>query len=322
MYLEERVPRYLEEIKEKYHCDDLDFSEINKNKKYVMSKGGGNKIIRELNEQIDLDFIKESNLLENVEDVDVKAFLEDEETEIVHDYQQKHELFNLDPVTMAKESVRGCVVMATNPKLGILAFTNQHLAAFKYVLREARLSHIKKKETGNFEPLTHDVITTANEMIVPGEYDVASYYRNEYTAGGCHVTGANWTPVANAKVPAKMEALVRWYNEGNELNPIIKAAILHCEFIAIHPFFDGNGRTARLLVNYELAKNNLPTIVIKAGNKNAYLAALEKGITTGDVTDVAKMISERVLESQHKQVEAIDKLYSSQKIPKMNNCKE
>ena len=71
MYLEERVPQQLEELKEKYHCDDLDFSEINKNKKYVMSKGGGKKFISERNEQIDLDFIKESNLIENIEDVDV-----------------------------------------------------------------------------------------------------------------------------------------------------------------------------------------------------------------------------------------------------------
>ncbi len=313
MYLEERVPQYLEELKEKYHCDDLDFSEINKNKKYVMSKGGGKKFISELNEQIDLDFIKESNLIENIEDVDVNAFLEDEGTEVVHDYQRKHESYNLDSVTLAKKSVEGCVVMATNPKLGILAFTTQHLAAFKYILREARMSHLNRKQKGCFSPLTHEIIETANEMILPGEFDAPSYYRNEYMMGGCHVTGANWTPVANAKVPAKMEALVRWYNEEIELNPIVKAAILHCEFIAIHPFPDGNGRTARLLVNYELAKNNLPTIVIKARNKKAYLDALEKGITTGDVTDVAKMIAERVLASQHKQVDAIDKFYSLQK---------
>ena len=319
MYLEERVPLYLEELEEKYYCDDLDFSQVYKNKKKIMHKSAARKIIKECNEQIDLDFIKESNLLENIEDVDVHTFLEDEETEVVHDYQVKHELYNLDAVTMAKKSVEGCVVMATNPKLGILAFTNQHLAALKYILREARTSQLKRKNSGHFLPLTHDIITTANEMILPGEYEVPSFYRDEHTLGGCHVTGANWTPVANAKVPAKMEALVQWYNE-TEMNPIIKAAILHCEFIAIHPFQDGNGRTARLLVNYELAKNNLPTIVIKSRNKKAYLAALEKGITTGDVTDIAKMIGDKVLESQCKQLDTIEKFYNSQR--SSNDCKE
>ena len=319
MYLEERVPLYLEELEEKYYCDDLDFSQVYKNKKKIMHKSAARKIIKECNEQIDLDFIKESNLLENIEDVDVHTFLEDEETEVVHDYQVKHELYNLDAVTMAKKSVEGCVVMATNPKLGILAFTNQHLAALKYILREARTSQLKRKNSGHFSPLTHDIITTANEMILPGEYEVSSFYRDEHTLGGCHVTGANWTPVANAKVPAKMEALVQWYNE-TEMNPIIKAAILNCEFIAIHPFQDGNGRTARLLVNYELAKNNLPTIVIKSRNKKAYLAALEKGITTGDVTDIAKMIGDKVLESQCKQLDAIEKFYNSQR--SSNDCKE
>ena len=307
MYLEERVPLYLEELKNKYFCSELDFSQVFKNKKKIMHKSASRQIIKECNEQIDLDFIKESNLLENIEDVDVHTFLEDEETEIVHDYQMKHEsMGKLDPATMTKKCVEGCVVMATNPKLGVLAFTTQHLAALKYILKKARTSQLKRKNSGHFAPLTHEEITTANEMILPGEFDVPSYYRNEYTSGGCHVTGANWTPVGNEKVPARMEALVQWYNE-TEMNPIIKAAILHCEFIKIHPFFDGNGRTARLLVNYELAKNNLPTIVIKARNKKAYLAALERGIMTGDVTNLVIMMEEKVLESQKKQLDAVEK---------------
>lgn len=126
MYLEERVPQYLEELKEKYHCEDLDFSQVFKNKKKIMHKSASRQIIKECNEQIDLDFIKESNLLENIEDVDVHTFLEDEDTEVTHRYQEeKRDLFNLDPFAMAKESVRGCVVMATNPKLGCLEVYSQ-----------------------------------------------------------------------------------------------------------------------------------------------------------------------------------------------------
>lgn len=313
MYLEERIPQYLDELKTKYHCDDLDFSEVYKNRSKIWHSSGAKKVVKELNEQIDLDFIKESNLLEDVEDVDVHAFLEDGDTEVIHSFGDTQHENKIDPIELAKQSVAGCLVMATNPKLGILAFTSQHLAAFKYILREARQSQIQHKVTGAYKPLTHELITNANEMILPGAYDVPSFYRDEFTCGSCHVTGANWTPVANSKVPAKMEALIEWYNQENEIDPIIKAAILHCEFIAIHPFFDGNGRTARLLVNYELAKHKLPTIVIKARNKRAYLAALEKGIMTGDVTDVANMIKEKVLESQQKQLQEIDKYQADKK---------
>ena len=309
MDLEERVPQYLEELKQKYHCGDLDFSEVYKNRSKIWHSSNAKKIVKELNEQIDLDFIKESNLLEDVKDVDVHAFLEDEGIEVTHNYKNRHELFNLDPIEMAKQSVASCVVVATNPQLGILAFTSQHLAAFKYVLREARMSQLRQKDMGVFAPLTHDCIMNVNEMILPGKYEVKSLYRNS----NVYVTGANWTPVNHVKVPAKMEALVQWYNEENGLDPIVKAAILHCEFIAIHPFFDGNGRTARLLVNYELAKHKLPTIVIKSKNKKAYLAALEKGIMNGDVTDVANMIKEKVLESQQKQLQALEKYQATQK---------
>ncbi len=333
MFLEERVPAYIDELKQKYFCDesDLDFATINKNKKLILRKSGGKKISKEMNEQIDLDylkkssllvevedetnmeFVRESNLIEDVEDIETKAFLEDEDTKIEHIYPQKQVYHNLDTKESAKRAVAGCVIMATNPKMGVMKFATNHLEALKFVLREARLSRVAFKNKGVYAPLTHDMITTANEMVLPGDFDVASFYRNEYTYGSCFVTGAKWTPVANAKVPARMEALVQWFNQETEMNPITKAAILHCEFIAIHPFSDGNGRTARLLMNYELARHNLPTIVIKAKNKKAYINALEKGIMTGDVTDLAKMIEERVLESQNKQLCAIEELQETKK---------
>lgn len=336
MFLEERVPQYVEELKQKYFCDegDLDYATINKNKKKIMSKGGARKIVKEMNEQIDLDYIKkssrlvevedetnlefvrESNMIEDVEDIETTAFLEDDETEIEHNYSQREVYHNLNPKESAKRAVMGCVITATNPKMGVLKFTTNHLEALKYVLKEARNSHLFRKDKGEFKPLTHDIITSANEMVLPGDYAVPSYYRNEYTRGSCHVTGANWTPTSSAKVPARMEALVQWFNEEKEMHPIVKAAIFHCEFIAIHPFSDGNGRTARLLVNFELARHNLPTIVIKAKNKKAYLNALEKGITTGDVTDVAKMIEQQVLKSQGKQLSAIEEAQAAQKAAK------
>lgn len=332
MYLEERVPEYLEELKTKYFCNesDLDFATINKNKKKIMHKSGGKRISKEMNEYIDLDYIKngvlideqeatnlefvrESNLIEGIEDAETVAFLEDHETQISHQYQQEQTHADLNPKEMAKMSVAGCAVLATNPKLGVMKFTTNHLQALKYVLKEARNSQLGRTKVGEFKPLTHDLITTANEMLLPDDYMVSSYYRNEYTSGRCFVTGAKWAPVSSPKVPAKMEALVRWFNEEKDLNPIVKAAILHCEFIAIHPFVDGNGRTARLLMNYELARHNLPTIVVKAKNKKSYLNALEKGIVTGDVTDVAKMIETRVLESQQKQLSEIEKFQNDKK---------
>jgi len=78
------------------------------------------------------------------------------------------------------------------------------------------------------------------------------------------------------EVPAKMQALVDWYNNTKDLHPVIVAAKFHHEFVLIHPFGDGNGRVARLIMNYHLLKNDYPPIIIKSSDKKNYLNALNK----------------------------------------------
>jgi Fic family protein len=85
--------------------------------------------------------------------------------------------------------------------------------------------------------------------------------------------------------PIKMGELIEWYRkeEGNkELHPIAFAALLHYNFVRIHPFDDGNGRVSRLLMNYVLLKNDLPPVIIKSADKTNYLAALNNA-DTGDM---------------------------------------
>lgn len=78
------------------------------------------------------------------------------------------------------------------------------------------------------------------------------------------------------ETPALMSDLVKWYNEAaaGELSPIELAAIFHYRYIRIHPFEDGNGRIARLMVNFILKQHGWPMLVVKTKNKSAYLSAL------------------------------------------------
>lgn len=72
------------------------------------------------------------------------------------------------------------------------------------------------------------------------------------------------------ETPAMMNDLMQNYRgriHNHEFHPVQTAALLHYEFVRIHPFDDGNGRIARLLMNYVLIKNGYPPVVIKSSEK-------------------------------------------------------
>ena len=75
-------------------------------------------------------------------------------------------------------------------------------------------------------------------------------YRNRYVVVGNRLTGeVFFRPPLNEDVPKLMKALIMWLNsaEAQAFDPVIEAGIAHYEFVRIHPFIDGNGRTARVL---------------------------------------------------------------------------
>ena len=77
---------------------------------------------------------------------------------------------------------------------------------------------------------------------------------------------------------AKMHDLISWYRaeeKKEDMNAVSLAALFHYKFVRIHPFDDGNGRTARLLMNFILMKAGFPPVVIKTEDKEAYLTALQ-----------------------------------------------
>lgn len=81
------------------------------------------------------------------------------------------------------------------------------------------------------------------------------------------------------ETPALMADLVGWYNEEEQkgnLSPVELAALFHYRYIRIHPFEDGNGRIARLMVNYILSRHGWPMIVVRSRLKQEYLEALHQ----------------------------------------------
>jgi Fic family protein len=91
------------------------------------------------------------------------------------------------------------------------------------------------------------------------------------------VTGETFYFATPEETPAKMYDLIEWFRNEKEkqgVNPIILAALFHYRFIRIHPFDDGNGRTARILMNFILMQFDYPPVIIKTEDKENYYAVL------------------------------------------------
>ena len=142
------------------------------------------------------------------------------------------------------------------------------------------------------EPLSEWQIKNIHRLVLKGIDDTnAGEYREEQV----FISGAKHVPPAALLIQEKMEDMMNWYwNEGNHLNTIERGAMLHAIFVGIHPFIDGNGRTARLLLNLELMKDGYPPVIIKAESRLAYYEALDKAHTTNDYCDFISLVEAEV----------------------------
>ena len=91
-----------------------------------------------------------------------------------------------------------------------------------------------------------------------------------------------------------------------ELHPVEYAAMVHIIFVNIHPFTDGNGRVARLLMNLALLQSGYNIVVIPPVMRVDYIYALQE-TNKGNNTDFINFISEMVLESQKEYLKIISR---------------
>lgn len=99
-----------------------------------------------------------------------------------------------------------------------------------------------------------------------------------------------------ASVRRLMQEFIEWLKNA-EGHPVSNAIEAHYRLVSIHPFTDGNGRTARLLLNLILMQNNFPPTVIHPEDSRVYVTSLEKAQTGGSKDDYEKFMLEAVLRS-------------------------
>lgn len=92
----------------------------------------------------------------------------------------------------------------------------------------------------------------------------------------------------------KMEEFIKWLVSSTHLHPIQRATEAHYRFVTIHPFIDGNGRTARLIMNLILMQNGYVPSIIKVKDRAKYIQAIEKAQNQNIVDDFYKIIAKSV----------------------------
>ena len=136
-----------------------------------------------------------------------------------------------------------------------------HKDAFEFI------SELTKKNV----PLNESIIKKIHYLVLADKKDDRGVYRRVPV----RIMGAQYEPVQPYLIGPKMEQLIADFTKSTE-HIVTKLARFHLEFESIHPFIDGNGRTGRLLVNFELMKAGFPPIDIKFTDRIAYYKAFDE----------------------------------------------
>lgn len=146
---------------------------------------------------------------------------------------------------------------------------------------------IKRKPTD----LTEKDILRIHDIILKGLDDAnAGHYRSVPV----RISGSAVVLPNSRKVPDLMQGFAAWLKRSEDLHPVELAAEAHYRLVTIHPFVDGNGRTARLLMNMILLMNGYPAAIIRKRDRLAYIGSLEKAQLGGSKDDYLLIIAKAV----------------------------
>jgi Fic family protein len=130
----------------------------------------------------------------------------------------------------------------------------------------------------------HDV-----HSLILGDRAGAGIFRSEPVriTGSAHRPPSTW-----AEIMRDMEAWESW-SKHSEAPALLRGVILHTWLTHVHPYIDGNGRTARAMLNLELIRAGLPSAIVRRKDRARYLDALAESDVGGDLGPITDLIIDR-----------------------------
>ena len=147
--------------------------------------------------------------------------------------------------------------------------------------------------------IEHDKKHTVSEILIRQLHNLAMLdtdkeWAGKYRDANVIISGSDHTPPEAIKVPSKMRSLIQWIkNNQDELHPVELASIVHHKIVYIHPFFDGNGRTARIAMNIFLMQAGYPLVIILKNDRKKYYSVLDKA-DKGDHAPLVRFTAQNV----------------------------
>lgn len=156
-----------------------------------------------------------------------------------------------------------------------------HYDAIRYVRELAReKTRLMESDVRNL----HRLVVRRSRPDIAGRYaDLARYVRTE--------TGRHEFP-SSAEIPALMGDFAKWLGAAPETPQV--AFDSHRRLVDIHPFNDGNGRTARLLMNLVLVRGGYPPVAVRPEDRTAYIQALQRSQAGQGSESFDKLLYERL----------------------------
>lgn len=175
----------------------------------------------------------------------------------------------------------------------------EHLEATNHAKALRNVLRLAKSKT---ETLREIDLLDIHETILKGIDDSnAGHYRTIPV----RISGAEVILPNPRKVPNLMSAFMDDITAKDDRHPVELAAEAHYQLVTIHPFVDGNGRAARLLMNLILMQQGYPPALIRTRDRLRYINSLEKAQLGGSKEDYYKIIAEAVNRSLDVYLKAI-----------------
>lgn len=162
----------------------------------------------------------------------------------------------------------------------------EHLEAINHKHAIDFVESLVKQEAS----LTAHTIRQIHSLILKGIDDESA---GRYRPGQVLISGSTYVPPEAVAVPGLMSDLFAGLSKEVFRSPIERAALTHFHLVHIHPFVDGNGRTARLLMNLLLMQSGYPLAVIRREDRLAYYECLDAA-HWGQTDPFVMMVAEAV----------------------------